>query len=137
MKRRLLAFLFAALALFCAGCGAALPDVRVAPAAELPQDELERRILDGLRDRDESIPDLGSSADAVETAAHSVWLAHPELFWFTGGGTTRTATLGGTVTGVSFEPEYAYSESEIAQLQRELDAVYEAIELRLGVKKDY
>ena len=137
MKRRLLAMILAALALFSAGCGAALPDVRVAPAAERPQDELERLILDGLRDRDESIPNLGSSADAVETAAHSVWLAHPELFWFTGGGTATTSTLGGTVTDVSFEPDYAYSESEIARYERELDAVYEKIESRLGGETDF
>ncbi len=137
MKRRLLAIFLAALALFSAGCGAALPDVRVAPAAERSQDELERLILDGLRDRDETIPDLGRSADAIETAAHSVWLSHPELFWFTGGGTTTTSTLGSTVTGVSFEPDYAYSESEIARFERELDAVYEAIESRLGGGSDY
>ena len=138
MKRRLLALFLAALALLTMGCGANLPDgAPIAPAAERTRGEIEQRLLDGLRSRDETISDLGRSAEAVGQAVRSVWLDHPELFWFTGGGTTRTATLGGTVTGVSFEPEYAYSEPEIAQLERELDAVYEAIGLRLGGKSDY
>lgn len=106
-------------------------------AEEKTEEELYELLLGGLTARDAEITGLGCDAGLVRTAARSVWSEHPELFWYAGSGTATTTTLAGAVTDVSFTPDYAYSETEIASIQAALDAVRTAVCEELGEGSDY